>query len=292
MSLSIEKGISLKSYCTFSIGGSARYFTVAQTLDNLKDAIAYAKFHKLPFFILGKGSNILFDDKGFNGLVIRNKIADLKIEGNQVEVGAGYSFSLLGTKTARMGLEGLEFASGIPGTVGGAVFMNAGANGAETRDCLSSVSFLDENGHVKTYQKDELEFSYRYSSFHQMKGSIVSAHFILHPSDSAKKRQVDFINYRMRTQPYGEHSAGCTFKNLDSKSVGQLIDECGLKGFSIGGAQISDLHGNFIINTGDATAQNVLDLIQHIQNCVQEKGFEPLTNEIRYIPYAEGEANE
>lgn len=291
VSLSFKENVPLKRYCTFSIGGPARYFAVAEDLEDLKIAFEFAKSKKIDYFILGKGSNILFDDRGFDGLVILNKINDFALEGNQVRVGAAYSFSLLGTKTARNGLGGLEFASGIPGTVGGAIFMNAGANGSETADALTRVTYLHENGDLENFQKKDLIFAYRTSPFQKMKGAIVSAVFDLHPSDIARKKQIDLINYRTKTQPYSDHSAGCAFKNPDQMPAGQIIEACGLKGLTVGGAQVSELHGNFIVNKGNASAQDVLQLIQEVQKKVKDQGCFILSEEIRYIPYSKGVKN-
>ena len=251
----------------------------------MQAAVRYSFLEKVPFFILGKGSNCLFDDRGFDGLVIQNKISYLKIEGNEVDVGSGYSFSMLGLKTAKEHLAGLEFASGIPATVGGAVFMNAGANGSETADHLKEVLFLDEKGDLHSFEKKDLIFSYRFSSFQSMKGAIVSAKFVLTPSPTARDKQFTIIEYRKKTQPYQDPSIGCVFKNPEGASAGALIEKSGLKGFSIGGAEVSPMHANFIVNKGNASAKDVLDLAREVERLVKDSTGVKLEMEIRCIPY-------
>lgn len=279
-----QNHVSLAEFSTFGIGGIARFFVTVDTIEELQEALAFCREKKLPFHILGKGSNSLFDDLGFDGLVIQNKIQFLEIAGSDVSVGAGFSFSLLGVKTARKGLSGLEFASGIPGTVGGAVFMNAGANGAETADVIREVIFVNDRGETQTFSKEQLSFSYRTSSFHTMRGAIAAARFSLHSSDLARAKQLDFVAYRTKTQPYDALSCGCIFRNPQGQSSGALIERCGLKGKMVGGAKVSELHANFIINEKNASAKDVLELAKYVQKHVkQQTGFE-LEMELRAIP--------
>ncbi len=235
--------------------------------------------------ILGKGSNCLFDDRGFDGLVILNKIAFCEFEGPLVHVGAGYSFSLLGTQTARKGWSGLEFASGIPGSVGGAVYMNAGASGAEVCNPLVEVTYVSELGEIQTLARDQIDFSYRFSAFQNRKGAIASAKFLLQPSEEARTKQLGIIDYRTRTQPYGDKSAGCVFRNPQPHSAGALIQQSGLKGKRIGGAEVSTLHANFIVNKDNATSQDILELAAYVKEAVKEKTGVDLEMEIRCIPY-------
>lgn len=280
-----EKGRLLKSVTTFGIGGPADYFIEVKTITEMQEVLAFCYRLELPYFILGKGSNVLFHDQGFHGLVIQNRIDFSDCKDEIWHIGAGYSFSLLGTQTARKGFSGLEFASGIPGSVGGAVFMNAGANGVETNEALLSVDFVNEKGELIVFSKDELEFSYRFSSFHNMKGSIVGATFHLEKNSIAREKQLKIIHYRKRTQPYNEKSAGCVFRNPLNGHAGALIEQCGLKGKSHGTAQISDLHANFIINKGSAQSEDILKLIHDIIYEVKEKTGIELESEIRCIPY-------
>ena len=163
--------------------------------------------------------------------------------------------------------------------------MNAGANGMETKDSLAEVGFIDEEGVYIEKRKEELKFSYRNSSFQQMKSIIVSGKFVLRKSIDVRKKQISIVNYRIKTQPYKEKSAGCVFRNPEKESAGALIEKCGLKGVSIGGAKVSTTHANFIINQGNARAQDVLDLIAYVKQEIKEKTGEELEIEIKYIPY-------
>lgn len=280
----------LNSLTTFGIGGPARYFFEIHTIEEMQEAMKYCCSRGLRYFILGKGSNSLFDDRGFNGAVIANRIETLeKIAPDAFQVGAGYSFSLLGTQTARQGYSGLEFASGIPGSVGGAIFMNAGANGRETCQSLLSVDFVTEEGELIHLKRDDLSFAYRTSCFQSRRGAIVRAIFKLTPSSTARQDQLKIIHYRKETQPYGEMSAGCVFRNPLSGHAGALIEKSGLKGASIGGAQVSTVHANFIINTGSATAKDVIALMNLVKQRVKETTDVSLESEVRLIAYQEEE---
>lgn len=281
----IEHFKSLKDFSTFGIGGKARQFVSICTIEEMGEIRKYITKVKIPFWILGKGSNSLFDDRGFDGLVILNKIDFIEFDQGKLYVGAGTSFSLIGAKMARMGWGGLEFASGIPGSVGGAIYMNAGANGMETSDYLTAVGCIDERGNFVEKTKDELLFAYRTSSFHEWNMIIVSGRFELEKREKAREKQLKIIEYRTATQPYGEKSAGCIFRNLDDESAGTLIEACGLKGKRIGGAEVSLLHGNFIINRGNATAQDVLDLAIYIQETIRKQTGKELEMEVHKIPY-------
>lgn len=284
--LVIEEDVSLAKYTTFGIGGKARYFTTISSIESAIAAMKFCKERKLPFMALGKGSNVVFDDLGFNGLVILNRIAHLKIDGSRVIVGSGYSFAYLGVQSARRGLGGLEFASGIPATVGGAIYMNAGANQSETKDTLSKVRFVDHEGILHTYEKDELTFAYRTSSFHRMQGIIVEGEFELRKDESAKEKQSKIVGYRLKTQPYKEKTCGCAFQNPElTIPAGKVIEECGLKGYRLGGAVISSLHANFIENRHGASANDIKQLLTHIQSVVKEKKHIDLKLEVRFIPF-------
>jgi UDP-N-acetylmuramate dehydrogenase len=275
----------LSDLSTFGIGGPCRYFVEISTIQDMQEVVCHCTSEGLPFVVIGKGSNTLFDDKGFNGLVIQNKITLCEYREFQVYVGAGYSFALLGVQTARKGLAGLEFASGIPASVGGAIYMNAGANGSEIADCIQEVTFITKEGDVQVLTKQDLHFAYRTSCFHHKKGVIVAGLFALKEAPDAREKQLQIIDYRMRTQPYGEKSAGCVFANPVSEAAGALIQRCGLKGTVIGGAEVSPLHANFIVNKGHATAADVLSLAAHVQASVKEKTGVDLKMEIRTIPY-------
>lgn len=286
LSMNIKKNKPLNEICTFGIGGPATFYVETHTIEEMRNALLYCQKENLPYFILGKGSNCLFDDRGFAGMVIHNKI-DFNEErpGGLFYVGAGYNFSLLGSQTARNGWSGLEFASGIPGTVGGAIFMNAGANGRETCDSLTSIEFLTSEGELQLYNRENLHFAYRTSSFQTMQGAILGATFSLTPSKEARQKQIEIITYRKNTQPYGEKSAGCIFRNPKEGHAGALIDKSALKGTKIGGAKISEIHANFIVNDENATAKDVLELIENIKKQVKNHTGIDLESEVRYIPY-------
>lgn len=276
----------LAEFSTFGIGGEIRYFFEVRTLEEMREGMVFAEKENLPFFVLGKGSNCLFDDRGFSGVVLLNKIDSCVWGECSVTVGSGYSFSLLGTQTSRKGWAGLEFASGIPASVGGAIFMNAGANGKETCEALVSVDYLHADGTYRTYSKSELYFSYRKSSFQSMQGAIVSATFMFQKNEEARQKQLQIISHRQKTQPLKEKSIGCIFRNPSKEvSAGYLIDQCGLKGFVFGKAKVSDLHANFIINPEGASAADVRGLIAAIQSLVLDKTGVYLEPEIRLIPY-------
>lgn len=280
-----ETGRLLKDLTTFGIGGPAKYLTEIQTISQLQEAVRHCFENQIPYLVLGKGSNILFSDEGYNGAILLNKINFCEQNQSEFYVGAGYSFSLLGSQTARKGFAGLEFASGIPGSVGGAVYMNAGANGGETFQTLTEVTYVDETGSLQILPKDQMQWAYRFSSFQQKKGAIAAARFQLTGSTEARQKQLKIIDYRTKTQPYGDMSAGCVFRNTAAASAGALIEQAGLKGFSIGDAEVSTLHANFIVNRNHATAEDVQKLAAHVKKEVLEKTGQTLEMEIKVIPF-------
>lgn len=284
---------SLKDLCTLGIGGPARYFAEIRTIAQMEEIIKISHVIQLPFIVIGKGSNCLFSDQGFNGIVIQNKIDFLDNPSNGIfHVGAGYSFSLLGVQTARQGWAGLEFASGIPASVGGAVYMNAGANGQETCDTLVQVDYIDEFGNQKSFQKEQLHFAYRTSSFQKMRGAIVGATFKLTPCNQARKKQIEIISYRKKTQPLSDKSAGCIFRNPSCGHAGALIEKSGLKGMAIGGAKVSEKHANFLVNVGEASSADILKLIELVQHRVKETAGVHLESEVKVIPFEPSNAFE
>jgi UDP-N-acetylmuramate dehydrogenase len=276
----------LSKYCTFGIGGAARYFTTVYNVHDVKEALFFAKEKGIPFLTLGKGSNCLFDDRGYNGLIILNKITYLDFEREKVSVGSGYSFAHLGIKTSKKKLSGLEFASGIPASVGGAIYMNAGANKMETKDTLLEVFYVDDEGQERLFRKEELNFDYRFSSFQEMRGIIIGASFSLTKKESAKEKQKEILTHRLATQPYKAKTCGCVFQNPDSAiSAGKLIDDCGLKGYAVGGALISLMHANFIENQGSASAADVQKILKEVKEIVKEKTGYDLQLEVCVVPY-------
>lgn len=284
----VEENRSLKELCTFGIGGPAKYYVTVHSVAALSEAIVCCRLASVPYFILGKGSNSLFDDRGFNGAVIANKIEGIADEGAGVfSVGSGTSFALFGIRAARQGWSGLEFAAGIPGSVGGAVFMNAGANGSETCEHLCSVEYVSETGELQSFSRTELSFGYRSSSFQHWAGAIASVRFALTADILARKRQIEIVRGRHHTQPYSDKSAGCIFRNTEHSSAGALIDKAGLKGLRIGDALVSLRHANFIVNVAEAKASDVLALIEAVQCTVKDRCGVSLCCEVRYIKYEE-----
>lgn len=277
MPLQLQSNRNLSEFSTFGIGGPCRYFAQINTIEEMQEAYLL----NMPILIVGKGSNCLFADEGFDGLVLLNKIDFCEWRENEVYVGSGYSFSLLGAQTAKKGFSGLEFASGIPATVGGAIFMNAGANGKETCTALKSVQYFD--GKISEYKREELNFSYRHSPFQEMKGAILAATFSLTEQPSARQTQLQIIDYRMKTQPLKDKSAGCIFRNPKDASAGALIDKCGLKGTTFGGAKVSEIHANFIVNANQASASDVRALIRLVQEKVFAHTGILLESEVRLI---------
>lgn len=290
--IKFEHNRSLKELSTYGIGGSADYFIEIHDIPSMQETLLYCKENNFPYFILGKGSNSLFDDRGFSGVVIANRIQfHNKLSDDTWHVGAGYSFSLLGSQTARQGWAGLEFASGIPGSVGGAIYMNAGANGSETCQTLVSVDFVTDDGSLISLPKSELYFNYRQSSFQEKRGAIVGATFKLTPSPEARQKQLEIIQYRKKTQPYDAKSAGCVFRNPSCQHAGALIEQSGLKGFKIGGAEVSNLHANFLINSNNASSRDILNLIEYVKSEVKKHTGLDLEDEIRFISYIQNQSN-
>lgn len=286
--LPVKENVPLSSLSTLRLGGPARYYASVASAEELATFLCFCHTHRVRYFVLGKGSNCLFDDKGFAGLVLHNITHFLEfLPDCRLHVSAGYSFSHLGTLTARQNLSGLEFAAGIPASVGGAVFMNAGAQGQETKDALESVTYLFPDGQVKTLPKEDLEFGYRSSDFQKMAGIILSVHFRCHFEKEARQKQRDLLAKRVAAQPLNQPSAGCIFANPASPhlSAGALIDQAGLKGFSIGGVSVSTLHANFLVNLRGGTSEEMKALIEHVHRRVHLKTGVDLKREVRYIAF-------
>ncbi|MBT3394280.1 MAG: UDP-N-acetylmuramate dehydrogenase [Waddliaceae bacterium] len=277
--------VLLSTMSTFGIGGPARHCVEVSSVEEMQEALRYCYDNKLRYIILGKGSNCLFDDRGFDGVIIVNKITFIEHADGVFTVGGGYSFALLGIEASKMGLSGLEFAAGIPGTVGGAVAMNAGAAGSDVSDVIVDVVHIDEKGESSLYKKEEIDFGYRHSSLQKIPGAVVAATLSLKHDPQAFNKQNEIVRYRKETQPWGERSAGCVFRNPASLSAGALIEGSFMKGAKVGGARVSNVHANFIVNEGGATCEDVFALIATIKKQVKKYYDVVLEEEIRYIPY-------
>ena len=265
----------MKAHTTFKIGGTADVFITVNTVEELKLTLNACREDGVPFMILGKGSNLLISDEGIEGAVIAldGDFKTLSFEGDTVVSGASVSLSKLCTAALEHSLSGLEFAYGIPGTVGGAVYMNAGAYGGETRDVCTEVTYLTSDGMLGVFTSEELGFSYRHSIFKENDNIILFAKYKLIPDDpeAIRARMEDFMNRRRTKQPLEYPSAGSVFKRPEGAFAGTLIEQCGLKGKTIGGAQVSEKHAGFIINVGGATCDDVLQLVRLVQDTVQQE---------------------
>ena len=278
----------LAPHSTFRIGGEARLAAMPDTTEQIIDAVSTAKEAGLDFTVIGNGSNVLFSDKGFDGLVIFTRNADsVVIKGNRVIADAGAPFTKLAVTVKNAGLTGLEFAYGIPGSVGGAVYMNAGAyNGEASQVVASSMAYDDLTGEVRMISREEHNFGYRTSVYSQNRDrlTVLSAEFELKEGDSAAiwETMQDLMRRRREKQPLEYPNAGSVFKRPQGYFVGKLITDAGLKGYTIGGAQVSEKHAGFIVNIGGATAQDVLRLVEHIQKTVQSQFGVMLECEINF----------
>lgn len=279
----------MKKHTSFKIGGTADYFFKATTLEELQNIIKFAKIKEWPITIIGNGSNLLVTDKGIRGLVIKIDINKLKIEKKDkfavVEVGAGNKLMALATKMKDEELSGLEGLSGIPGSVGGAVVMNAGAYGKEMKDVVLSTTCMDKNGKLYTFSNEEQEFSYRNSIFQKKDYIIIETKLKLEygKKDEIQKRMEEYFKSRKEKQPIEYLSAGSSFKRQEGIITAKLIDDVGLKGYKIGGAQVSEKHAGFIVNYNNATATDVINLINYIKEKVYSKYGIKIEEEIKII---------
>ena len=277
----------LAAHCTFKIGGPAQLFVQPQTEQQLCSAVALCKEQAVRYYLLGNGSNILFADEGFAGVVIDISAlgSDIAVEGNMLTAGAGVRLTALCRAALEHGLSGLEFAYGIPGTVGGAVYMNAGAYGGEMKDVLTVVRYLTAEGEVVQASAAELDLSYRHSIFEENGGCILSAQFALQPGNAAdiRAKMDELMAKRADKQPLDKPSAGSTFKRPAGAFAAALIDQCGLRGFRHGGAAVSDKHCGFVVNLGGATCADVLALCDEVRAIVKEKTGYELEKEIRVV---------
>ncbi len=277
----------MSRHTTFKIGGAADFFLMPKNNKQLKDAYIAAKQAGLSVLILGNGSNLLVSDKGIRGVVIClfKKMDSIKVEGEKIIAECGAPLSRVSSVALKAELGGFEFASGIPGTVGGGVYMNAGAYGFELKDIIESVTYMDNKGEICELDGDKCEFGYRQSIFDKNDYTILSCTFRLKRDnkDAIRERINDYTQRRNSKQPIDKPSAGSVFKRPEGYFAGALIEKANLKGVSVGGAQISEKHAGFIINTGNATARDVLDLIEHIKATVLKNDGVSLQPEIKMV---------
>lgn len=278
----------LAKHTYFGIGGEATAYIEVSTIDELS---ALAHFHRqwdVPIAIIGRGSNLLVSDTGFKGISVRliGELAKSEVDGNTVSVGAGLSLPRLSKTMSRQGLSGVEFALGIPGSVGGALIMNAGAWGSSFGDVVTNVTVMDDSGELVNLNHAEANFEYRHSGLDTY-FCVTGATLELTPgdADAITAQMQAFYKQKVETQPFAEENAGCMFKNPPGDSAGRLIDISGLKGYRIGGAEVSKVHGNFILNIDNATAKDVLDLVAYIQQQVREKTGISLQTEVKRLGF-------
>lgn len=277
----------LSRHTTFRIGGPAAVFCLPETPAQLLRTAELCREYGVRTYLLGNGSNTLFADEGFDGAVICTVALRLPVTvtGTTVSAAAGASLAAVCREAQKAALTGLEFAYGIPGTVGGAVYMNAGAYGGELKQVLSRVTFLDSDLQLETLPVEELALGYRTSRFETDGGCILEATFRLQPGDpqAIEARMQELMARRREKQPLEMPSAGSTFKRPEGAFAGQLIEQSGLRGFAVGGAAVSTKHCGFVVNTGGATCADVIQLTDEIQKIVEEKTGYHLSREIRVV---------
>ncbi len=274
-------------HTSFKTGGSADILIMPENKKHIERAIQILDEGQVPFIILGNGSNVLVSDKGFRGAVIQiySKMCHVTVQDNIIEAKAGALLTVIAAKALENGLTGFEFASGIPGTLGGAVCMNAGAYGGEIKNVLVSAEVLTPEMEVKTYTAEELQLSYRHSIVPEQKLMVLSGKICLEKGDrgAIKEKMAELAQQRREKQPLNLPSAGSTFKRPEGYFAGKLIADAGLKGYTIGGAQVSEKHAGFIVNKGNATAKDIWELIQYCQKVVYEKFGVALETEVKLI---------
>ncbi|MEL7333832.1 MAG: UDP-N-acetylmuramate dehydrogenase [Cyanobacteria bacterium J06560_2] len=287
--LAIHPDSPLAKLTTFRVGGNAEWLALPKTPEQLQEAIYWGKRQSLAITILGAGSNLLISDAGLPGLIVCTRAlrhSEFDLQTGQVIAAAGEPWSSLAWKAARHGLKGFEWTIGIPGTVGGAVVMNAGAHGGETADILIETAVLDPEGNATTLKPEDLDYQYRTSNLQGSDRIVTTATFQLSPGHSAsaiKAATAEDLKQRRTTQPYHLPNCGSVFRNPPGHSAGRLIQEAGLKGYQIGQAQISTLHANFIVNLGSAKASSVLALIRHAQAVIKAQNGIELETEVKII---------
>lgn len=277
----------MSRHTTFRIGGEAACFIRISSEEQLRKLIPYFENVGVEYFVLGKGSNLLVGDKGYPGVILQISDACQQIEAeeNRLQVQAGAALSKVALFAMERGLEGLEFAAGIPGTVGGGVVMNAGAYGGEMKQVVESVRVLSSEGEILTLDNDTMEFGYRTSIIRNRNFTVLSVTFRLREGnrEEIRARIEDFQKRRMEKQPLNYPSAGSTFKRPEGYFAGKLIMDAGLRGFQIGDARVSDKHCGFVINVGKATARDVTDVIEEVQEKVRERFGVSLEREVIYL---------
>ena len=277
----------MKRHTTFRIGGPADFFLLPSTVDEVRGILEICREEELPYFILGNGSNLLVSDKGYRGVIIQlyRNFSNISVEGNEICASSGALLSQIAAAARNASLTGFEFAGGIPGTLGGAVFMNAGAYGGELKDVLKEAVIMTEQGEILTLPVEKLEMGYRTSRIKKAGYLVLEARLVLEQGDMDKIRDItkDLTEKRVSKQPLEYPSAGSTFKRPEGYFAGKLIMDAGLRGYQVGDAQVSEKHCGFVINKGNATAADVLTLIENVREKVQEQFGVTLEPEVKFL---------
>ena len=283
----ILKNEPMSRHTTFCVGGEAEAFLRIRNKEQLEKLIPYFKLAELPYFVIGNGSNLLVGDKGYHGIILYlgDGMDQIQVDGNRLTIQAGCLMSRIAREAYEHALTGFEFASGIPGSLGGAVVMNAGAYGGEMKDVLASVDVLTQDLEIKTIPAAELNLGYRCSSIPEKGYIVLGATLQLKKGNAAeiRGRMAELAEQRRAKQPLQYPSAGSTFKRPEGYFAGKLVQDAGLKGKTIGGAQVSEKHSGFLINIGGATAQDILDLIAFCQKEVKDKFGVTLETEVKIV---------
>ncbi len=286
--MKLQENVPMSQYTSFRTGGPARVLAEPDSSKQLCEAVLLAKKLELPFAVIGNGSNLLVSDRGIDAVVFRiaDAMAGICFDGLRVYLQGGALLSTVAKRSVELQYAGLEWAAGIPGTIGGAVAMNAGAYGGEMKDVLTHVIWMDpETGTITDSPVSKDDFSYRSSPFHAPERIVIAAELLLKKDEdgSAREKMMEYTAKRREKQPLSWPSAGSTFKRPQGAFAGALIEQAGLKGFRIGGAEVSTLHAGFIVNTGSATSADIDALIQHVAAVVKEKCGYTLEPEVRFL---------
>ena len=277
----------MNRHTTFRIGGPADYFLLPSTAEEVKKILEICKKKELPYFILGNGSNLLVSDEGYRGVIIQlyRNYGGITVEGTNIRAGAGALLSQIASAAKNASLTGFEFAGGIPGTLGGAVVMNAGAYGGEMKDVLKEVTVMTEQGEIMTIPAEKLEMGYRTSLVKKAGYLVLEAVISLKAGDVEEIKAImkDLTEKRVSKQPLEYPSAGSSFKRPEGYFAGKLIMDAGLRGYQVGGAQVSEKHCGFVINKGNATAADVCGLMKDVQEKVQEQFGVTLEPEVKFL---------
>lgn len=276
----------MSKHTSFKIGGPAEIFVKINNVEELKLIIKISKQAEVPITVVGNGSNLLVSDDGIRGIVLKIEFDKIEIEeSGKLKVGSGVKLAFLAQKCLKEKLEGFEFASGIPGTIGGAIRMNAGAHGSEMKDIVKKITCMTRDGKIQVISNEEAKFEYRNSIFSQNDYIILETEIQLRKGnpEEIRSKMDEYATYRKEKQPIEYPSAGSTFKRGNDFITAKLIDECGLKGYQIGGAQVSEKHAGFIINKGNATAEDVKQLMKYVEEQVYNKFGKKIEPEIEII---------